>query len=84
MDECQKAFEVLKEYLKEVSLLARLETREFLFMYLGVIEIVVSVVLLRKNDQKDQLVYYINEVLQVVEKRCPYAERVALASLAAS
>jgi len=50
MDECQKAFEALKEYMKEVSLLTRPETREPLFMYLGVSETVINAVLLRKNE----------------------------------
>ena len=35
-EQCQKSFKALKEYLKKVSLLTRLETGETLYLYLGV------------------------------------------------
>ncbi|XP_039146852.1 uncharacterized protein LOC120284115 [Dioscorea cayenensis subsp. rotundata] len=82
--ECDKAFEELKEYLKQIPLLTRLEPKEQLFVYLGVSKMALSTVLLRKEEKVDKTVYYVNKVLQGAESRYPFAERVALALVLAS
>ena len=46
-DECEKAFQNLKEYLVRAPMLSAPEPREELFMYLSVSDHAVSVVLLR-------------------------------------
>ena len=46
-EECDKAFQDLKEYLTRTPMLTALEPREDLFMYLSVFNHTVSVVLLK-------------------------------------
>ena len=46
-EECDKAFQDLKEYLTRTPMLTALEPREDLFMYLSVFNHAVSVVLLK-------------------------------------
>ena len=46
-EECDKAFQDLKEYLTRTPMLMALEPREDLFMYLSVFNHTVSVVLLK-------------------------------------
>ncbi|XP_052190043.1 uncharacterized protein LOC127799867 [Diospyros lotus] len=83
-EQCQKSFEALKEYLKEVPLLTRPETGEMLYLYLGVSDKAVSAVLIKKEGQVDRPVYYVSKVLQGPETRYPFTEKVALALLNAS
>ncbi|XP_052185282.1 uncharacterized protein LOC127796919 [Diospyros lotus] len=83
-EQCQKSFEALKEYLKEVPLLTRPETGEMLYLYLGVSDKAVSAVLIKKEGQVDRPVYYVSKVLQGPETRYPFIEKVALALLNAS
>ena len=61
-DECEKAFQDLKEYLMWVPMLTALEPKEELFMYLSVSDHAVSVVLLRDWGVQ-QPVYYISKTL---------------------
>ena len=70
--------------MKEVSLLTRLEIGETLYLYLGVSDKAISAVLIRKEGQVNQLVYYVSKVLQGLETRYPFTEKVALALLSAS
>ena len=76
---CEKAFLELKEYLKEIPLLKRLEIREKLYLYLGVSHQAVSAILIRQVGQVDSPVYYVSKVLQGTESRYPYTEKIALA-----
>ncbi|XP_052189925.1 uncharacterized protein LOC127799739 [Diospyros lotus] len=82
--ECEKAFQELKEYLKEIPLLTRPETGEKLYLYLGVSHQAVSAVLVRQVGQVDSPVYYVSKVLQGEEMQYPYAEKIALALVAAA
>ena len=50
-DECQQAFEELKTYLSSPPLLSPLQLGEELFLYLVVSPVVVSAVLIRKEDR---------------------------------
>ncbi|XP_052204008.1 uncharacterized protein LOC127809283 [Diospyros lotus] len=83
-EQCQKSFEALKEYLKEVPLLTRPETRETLYLYLGISEEAISAILIRKEGQVDRPIYYVIKVLQGPKTCYPFAEKVALALLNAS
>ena len=82
--ECEKAFEELKRYLREIPLLTRPEAGEVLYMYLGVSEAALSAVLLRKEGSIDKPVYYVSKVLQGAEFRYSHAEKVTLALVMAS
>ncbi|XP_052197357.1 uncharacterized protein LOC127804524 [Diospyros lotus] len=83
-EQCQKSFEALKEYLKGVPLLTRPKTGETLYLYLGVRDEAISVVLIRKEGPVDRPIYYVSKVLQGPETRYPVAEKMALALLNAS
>ena len=74
-EECEKAFQNLKEYLMQAPMLI---AEEDLFMYLSVSDHVVSVVLLRDHEVQ-QLVYYISKTLVDVEMRYLPLEKLVLA-----
>lgn len=69
--QCQKSFDALKEYLKEVPLLTRPVTGETLYVYLGVSERAISAVLIKKEVQLDRPIYYVSKVLQGPETHYP-------------
>ncbi|KAK2997736.1 hypothetical protein RJ639_024902 [Escallonia herrerae] len=70
-EECQKSFEELKLYLSSLPLLTKPVTGEDLFLYLSISEVAVSTVLIREEEGKQRLVYYISKVLEDVETRYP-------------
>ena len=82
--ECEKAFEELKDYLRKIPLLTRPEDREVLYMYLGVSKATLSAVLLKKEGLVDKPIYFVSKVLQGAESRYSHAEKVALALVMAS
>ena len=63
-EECHRAFEDLKKYLKDIPLLTRPEEGERLFMYFGVSEAALSAVLLKKENLVDKPIYYVSKVMQ--------------------
>ena len=77
-DECEKAFQDLKEYLTQVSILIAPEPGKELFMYLSVCDHVVSAVLLRDRGVQ-QPVYYISKTLVDAETRYLPLEKLVLA-----
>ena len=77
-DECEKAFQDLKEYLVRASMLSAPEPREELFMYISVSDHAVSAVLLR-NWGVQQPVYYISKTLVNAETRYLPLEKLVLA-----
>ncbi|XP_052192594.1 uncharacterized protein LOC127801434 [Diospyros lotus] len=77
-EECEKASQALKTFLKEIPLLTRFDTGEPLYLYLEVSHYVVNAVLIKKVDQTDRPVYYLSKVLQRTEARYLYTEKVAL------
>ena len=66
-EECVTAFEDLKQYLSSPPILSRPEKEEVLYAYLAVTDYVVSLILVRKQDGIQKLVYYISKSLQEVE-----------------
>ncbi|KAJ7982769.1 Retrovirus-related Pol polyprotein from transposon 17.6 [Quillaja saponaria] len=78
-DECEVAFQQLKEYLATVPVLGKLVEGEVLILYLGVSSVAVSSVLLREKGCQQQPVYYTSRVLQGAEIRYPHIEKIALA-----
>ncbi|XP_030925537.1 uncharacterized protein LOC115952495 [Quercus lobata] len=77
-DECEKAFQDLKEYLTRAPMLTAPEPREELFMYLFVFDHAVSAVLLRDRGVQ-QPVYYISKTLVDVETRYLPLKKLVLA-----
>ena len=77
-EECQKAFQDLKEYLMQTSMLTALKLGEDLFMYLFVLDHAVSAVLLRDQGLQ-QPVYYISKTLVDTETRYLPLKKLVLA-----
>ena len=77
--ECQQAFEDLKAYLSSLPLLSPSKPGEELFLYLVVSPAVISVALIREEDQVQKLVYYANKALHGAEERYPPMEKLAFA-----
>ena len=66
-EECVTVFEDLKQYLSSPPILSRPEKEEVLYAYLAVTDYVVSLILVRKQDGIQKLVYYISKSLQEVK-----------------
>ena len=60
MDECEAAFQELKCYLSNPSLLSPSKEGEELFLYLVVSTTAVSATLIREENKIQRLVYYIS------------------------
>ncbi|GKV48039.1 hypothetical protein SLEP1_g54877 [Rubroshorea leprosula] len=78
-DECQQAFDELKQYLASAPLLSKPAEGESLCMYLGVTEEAVSSVLLREENKNQKPICYVSKVLQGAEQNYPLAEKAAFA-----
>ena len=77
-EECERAFQGLKEYLTWASILTALELGEDLYMYLLMSEHVASVMLLRDQGVQ-QPIYYISKTLVDTETRYLPLEKLVLA-----
>ena len=76
-EECDKAFQDLKEYLTQAPMLTATDSGEDLFMYLSVSDHAVSTVLLRDRGIQ-QPMYYISKTLVNVETRYLPLEKLVL------
>ncbi|GKV15552.1 hypothetical protein SLEP1_g26334 [Rubroshorea leprosula] len=79
IDECQQAFDELKQYLASTLLLSKPVERESLYLYLGVTKEAVSSVLLREENKNQKPICYVSKVLQGAEHKYPLAEKAAFA-----
>ena len=79
MDECQQAFEELKEYLATPPLLSLSKPSEELYLYLVVSPTTVSSALLQEENGQQLPVYYTNRALRRAEERYPPMEKLAFA-----
>ena len=77
-EECEKAFQDLKEYLMQTPMLTALVPGEDLFMYLSISDHAVSTVLLRDQGVQ-QPVSYISKTLVDTETRYLPLEKLMLA-----
>ncbi|KAK0593290.1 hypothetical protein LWI29_034321 [Acer saccharum] len=83
-EDCEKAFQALKDYLGRAPLLSKPETAETLYMYLSVSEAATSSVLVRQEDGIQKPVYYTSKALLPAETRYSPAEKMALALITAA
>ncbi|GKV19163.1 hypothetical protein SLEP1_g29457 [Rubroshorea leprosula] len=79
IDECQQAFDELKQYLASAPFLSKPVEGESLYLYLGVTEEAVSLVLLREENKNKKFICYVSKVLQGAEQNYPLAEKAAFA-----
>ena len=77
-EECEKAFQDLKEYLTQASMLTAPDPEEDLFMYLLVSNYVVNAVLLRDQGVQHP-VYYISKTLVNAETKYLPLKKLVLA-----
>ncbi|KAK3012374.1 hypothetical protein RJ639_012731 [Escallonia herrerae] len=82
--ECQASFEALKNYLSVPPLHSKPLVREELFLYLAIVDSDVSAVLVREQDGKQLLIYYVSNVLQGAELCYPDTKKLACALLVAA
>ncbi|GKV47282.1 hypothetical protein SLEP1_g54195 [Rubroshorea leprosula] len=78
-DECQQAFDELKQYLASAPLLSKPVEGESLCLYLGVTMEAVSSVLLREENKNQKPVCYVSKVLQDAKQNYPLAKKAAFA-----
>ena len=77
--ECEKAFEQLKKYLAQSSLLSTLREGDQLYMYLAVSKWATSSVLVREDEGKQHPIYYTSKALVDAETRYLLMEKWTLA-----
>ena len=65
--ECVLAFQQLKEYLSQPSIMSRLEMDEVLFAYIAVASHAVSLVLVQVDGGVQRSVYYVSKSLYEAE-----------------
>ena len=83
-DECEEAFQELKHYLSNPPLLSSSKEGENLYLYLAISTTAISAILIREEDKKQPLVYYVNQAFQGVEAKYPRIEKIAFALIVAS
>ncbi|KAL2248305.1 UNVERIFIED_CONTAM: Transposon Ty3-G Gag-Pol polyprotein [Sesamum indicum] len=78
-DECEQAFNQLKDYLRKPPLLVNPRVEDTLFLYLAVSEHAVSSALVREENKIQNPVYYVSKMLQGAELRYSMIEKLVLA-----
>ncbi|GKV12598.1 hypothetical protein SLEP1_g23719 [Rubroshorea leprosula] len=78
-EECQQAFDELKQYLASAPLLSKPVDGECLYLYLGVTKEAVSSVLLREENKNQKPICYVSKVLQGAEQNYPLAKKAVFA-----
>ncbi|KAK0598996.1 hypothetical protein LWI29_001360 [Acer saccharum] len=83
-DDCERALQDLKTYLKSPPLLSKPKDNETLFVYLAVSDTAVSAVLVREEENNQHPVYYVSKTLLDAETRYSRLEKLALALMDAA
>ncbi|XP_022874131.1 uncharacterized protein LOC111392952 [Olea europaea var. sylvestris] len=83
-EECEKAFQELKQTLTSLPILTKSEPGDTLLLYLAVSQNAVSGVLVKEVNRAQQPIYYISKVLLDAETRYTLAEQLALALIVAT
>ena len=84
MDECQRAFQNLKEYLTTTPLLSLSMLGEDLYLYVAVTPHVVSSTLIKEEGRVQKPVYYTSRALRGAEGRYTQIEKLAFALITTS
>ena len=83
-DECEAAFQALKDYLSKPPLLSLFVKGKDLFLYLAVSQTAVSSVLIREELQIQRPIYYTSQAFQGTEARYPRIEKLVFTLIIAS
>ncbi|KAM1394811.1 hypothetical protein ACFX2F_030813 [Malus domestica] len=83
-DECEKAFQDLKQYLTSPLLLSKPETAENLYIYLAVSKVAVSSALIREKLRAQLPVFYTSKAILDAETRYPKIEKLILVLVVAA
>ncbi|XP_022842043.1 uncharacterized protein LOC111365738 [Olea europaea var. sylvestris] len=83
-EECEKAFQELKQTLESPPILTKPEPEDTLYLYLAVSQNAVSGVLVKEVNRAQQPIYYVSKVLLDAETRYTLAEQLALALIVAA
>ncbi|XP_022865086.1 uncharacterized protein LOC111384970, partial [Olea europaea var. sylvestris] len=83
-EDCEKAFQELKQTLASPPILTRPEPGDTLFLYLAVSQNAVSGVLVKEVNRVQQPIYYVSKALLDAETRYTLAEQLALALVIAA
>ncbi|XP_057719175.1 uncharacterized protein LOC130933561 [Arachis stenosperma] len=78
-EDCEFAFQGLKQFLSKPPVLQKPKVGETLYLYLSITDIAVSAVLVAENDKTQQPVYFVSKSLQNAELRYPKLEKLAYA-----
>ena len=70
-NECRKAFEELNKYLSSLPFLSPSKAGEELYLYLAILQAVVSATLVREEDGSQRPVYFISRAFRGAEERYP-------------
>ena len=84
MEECEKAFQEIKQYLSNPPLLSPSKEEEDLYLYLAVSTTTVSATLIRKEDGMQLPIYYVSQAFQGAEAKYPQIDKIAFALIVAS
>ena len=79
IEECAKAFQQLKDYLAQPSIVSSPELDEVLFAYIAIASYAVSLVLIRVDNGIQRLVYYMSKSLHEAKMRYLPLEKAILA-----
>ncbi|KAJ4813319.1 Pol-polyprotein [Rhynchospora pubera] len=83
-EECQNAFEKIKEYLATPPIISRPTKGQTLYLYVATSETAVSAALIRIEENQQKPVYFVSRILRDAEIRYPPVEKVAFAVMIAS
>ena len=78
-----EALKELKRYLSSTPILSTLEEKEYLFLYLAVSNVAMSVVLVREEEGNQKSVFYTSKMLLDAEIRYSAMEKIVLALVTA-
>ncbi|GKV01749.1 hypothetical protein SLEP1_g14280 [Rubroshorea leprosula] len=78
-EECQQAFDELKQYLASAPLLSKPVEGESLYLYLGFTKEAISSILLREENKHQKPICYVSKVLQGAKQDYSLAEKAAFA-----
>ncbi|PKA59307.1 RNA-directed DNA polymerase like [Apostasia shenzhenica] len=83
-DDCQQAFDSLKEYLLSPPLLSAPAPSEDLLLYISATDNCVSAVLVREEARQQHPIHYVSHTLRDAELRYPALEKLSFALITAA